>query len=161
MIDPDCICGSGLNAAECCQPFISHASNPPTAEALMRSRFTAFARRDENYLLETWAAETRPKEIDFSKDNSRWTKLEIVSTKKGLAGDSKGVVEFKAYYTLNGEDYVMNEISRFKKAAGRWCYLDGKVKSVARAGLNTNQGKNAPCPCGSGKKFKRCCGKNT
>ncbi|MGR9072884.1 MAG: YchJ family protein [Gammaproteobacteria bacterium] len=155
-----CQCGSGLKPSECCDRYINGTDRAPTAEALMRSRFTAFAGHHEKYLLETWAAETRPAEIDFSKDNIEWTRLEIVDTKKGKAADGKGVVEFKAYYTLNGEDYVMNEISRFKKAAGRWFYLDGKVKSVARAGLNTNQGKNAPCSCGSGKKFKRCCGKN-
>jgi SEC-C motif-containing protein len=53
----------------------------------------------------------------------------------------------------------MNEISRFVKVQNRWFYLDGKVKSVANAEMTVNQGLNAPCHCGSGKKFKRCCGK--
>jgi len=67
-------------------------------------------------------------------------------------------VEFKAYYLEDGEEHVMNEISSFTKINNRWFYLDGVVKSIGRVGLETNQGKNAPCSCGSGKKFKRCCG---
>ncbi len=125
----------------------------------MRSRFTAYANKDESYLLETWEQSKRPKAIDFTKEEALWTHLEIVKTKKGDEKDSKGIVEFKAYYSLEDEPYVMNEISRFVKANGRWCYLDGLVKSVAKVNQQQNQGKNAPCSCGSGKKFKRCCGK--
>ncbi len=125
----------------------------------MRSRFTAYANKNESYLLETWSDNKRPEAIDFSKEEATWTHLEIVKTKKGLKKDSKGIVEFKAYYTLEGEPYVMTEISRFIKKADRWLYLDGVVKSVAKANQQSNQGKNAPCSCGSGKKFKRCCGK--
>ncbi len=100
-----------------------------------------------------------PREINFSKEDAEWTKLEILKTKKGGEKDSKGIVEFKAYYSQNNEAYVMNEISRFKKSSGRWLYLDGLVKSVKKVSEQTMQGKNAPCSCGSGKKLKRCCGK--
>lgn len=127
----------------------------------MRARFTAFASKNEAYLLDTWDATTRPSIVDFSKDSTDWIRLEIVNTKKGGIKDSKGVVEFKAYYRLNGEQRVMREISRFRKDQNRWRYLDGAVKSIARVGqAQDNNGRNAPCPCGSGKKYKRCCGKD-
>jgi len=125
----------------------------------MRSRFTAYANKNKSYLLETWSGSKRPELIDFSKEEAVWTKLEIVKTKKGSKKDSKGIVEFKAYYNLEDEPYVMTEISRFIKKSDRWFYLDGVVKSVSKINQQVNQGKNAPCSCGSGKKFKRCCGK--
>ena len=125
----------------------------------MRSRFTAFSMHNEGYLLKTWDPKTRPAKVDFSKDTADWQRLEIVKIKKGTDKDRKGVVEFKAFYLLDGEEHAMNEVSRFHKLNGRWYYLDGVVKSIAKVGQQTNQGKNAPCPCGSGKKFKRCCGK--
>lgn len=158
-VNENCLCGSEVSYSLCCQSFHQHKQRPPTAECLMRSRFTAYAMHNARYLLETWDSATRPKEIDFSNDNAKWTKLEIVKTKKGGRKDSKGLVEFKAYYTLDGEKHIMSEISRFQKKSGQWQYLDGKVKGISKESLSENQGKNAPCSCGSGKKFKRCCGK--
>lgn len=125
----------------------------------MRSRFTAFAFHNEAYILETWDTKTRPPRVKFPEKGVEWTHLEILDKKKGESKDTKGVVEFKAYYQLNNEEYVVNEISRFRKEQGRWYYLDGAVKSIAKVGQQISAGKNAPCPCGSGKKFKRCCGK--
>lgn len=158
-IEAHCLCGSDCTYALCCEPFHQKEKTATTAEVLMRSRFTAYADKNEAYLLETWEGAKRPENIDFSKEEAVWTKLEIVKTKKGGEKDNKGIVEFKAYYTLENEPYVMNEISRFIKKSGRWFYLDGLVKSVAKVGQQVDQGKNAPCSCGSGKKFKRCCGK--
>ncbi len=158
-INSACLCQSQLSYEECCRPFHDSAKFPATAEALMRSRFTAYAMRNDDYLLSTWDNSKRPKDINFEQEAAEWVNLEIVNLKKGGEKDQKGIVEFKAYYRLEGEDYVMNEISRFKKHAGHWLYLDGVVKSVGKVGVVTNMGKNAPCSCGSGKKFKRCCGK--
>ncbi len=158
-IELNCFCGSQVNYSSCCQPFHEYKKSPDSAECLMRSRFTAYAMRNVDYLLKTWDASKRPEEIDFSKEDAVWTKLEIVSTKKGGANDSKGLVEFKAFYMLDNDEYVMKEMSRFQKKAGQWMYLDGLVSSVVKVGQQTNQGRNAPCSCGSGKKFKRCCGK--
>lgn len=155
-----CLCGSQLQYELCCQPFHQHKKKPVTAESLMRSRFTAYAMQNEAYLLETWDAKKRPEAINFAKEEAEWTRLEIVSIKKGEEKDKKGIVEFKAYYSIDDEGYVMNEISRFKKEEGKWLYLDGLVKAVVKVGQQTNLGKNAPCSCGSGKKFKRCCGKS-
>lgn len=134
--------------------------NALTAEALLRSRFSAFALKNQTYLLETWHPSKRPPKVDFSEDKVKWKRLDIVEKKKGEDKDVKGIIEFKAYYLLDNDEYAVNELSRFCKEQGRWYYLDGVVKSIAKPGQHTNTGKNAPCPCGSGKKYKRCCGKN-
>jgi SEC-C motif-containing protein len=154
-----CFCGSGIDYIQCCGLFHSGDKLPVTAQDLMRSRFTAYALNDTKYLWDTWDATTRPavEKIDFSRENIEWQCLEIVDTKKGEAKDNKGMVEFKAFYRENGEGHVLHEISRFTKINGRWFYLGGVVKSVGKISRPSNQGKNAPCPCGSGKKFKRCC----
>ncbi len=133
--------------------------SPPTAEALMRSRFTAYARRNTDYLLASWDPGKRPLTIDFSKETAQWQKLAIVSTKKGGPKDSKGIVEFKAYYAQDGEEYFMHEISRFIKTGQHWLYLDGVLKAAGKVSSTADTGKNAPCSCGSSKKFKRCCGR--
>ena len=153
-----CLCGSNITYGECCQPFHTAQKIPTTAEALMRSRYTAYALRDGAYLQATWDITKRPESIDFSRETINWLRLEITETKKGGIKDSKGQVTFKAFYSQDNEEYVMNEISRFTKQGGRWFYLDGIIKSISNVGLQTNTGKNAPCACGSGKKFKRCCG---
>jgi SEC-C motif domain protein len=124
----------------------------------MRSRYSAFVLHLEDYLLATWDKSKRPPRVDFSDNAPHWLGLEIVACKKGKATDDKGIVEFKARYRLNEEEFVMHEISRFVKRYGQWQYLDGAVKSIAKPGLASKQGLNAPCSCGSGKKFKRCCG---
>jgi SEC-C motif-containing protein len=144
---------------ECCRLYHSGEKQAPTAEALMRSRFTAFAMKDQAYILETWDSTNRPSKVDFPKDAIKWNRLEVVEKKKGGDKDVKGIVEFKAYYLLDGDQYVVNEVSRFHKNQGRWYYLDGKIKSIAKIGQQTDMGRNVPCPCGSRKKYKRCCGK--
>nr|WP_272901721.1 YchJ family protein [Methylomicrobium sp. RS1] len=160
MIDnlAPCLCGSGRSYDECCGIYICAKAMPFTAEALMRSRFTAYAQRNADYLRETWDSDKCPDSIDFSRETAVWQHLEIVDTKKGGPQDDKGLVEFKAYYLQDGEACVLHEVSRFVKKEGRWLYLDGVIKSLGKIGSTVNLGKNAPCPCGSGKKFKRCCG---
>ena len=155
----DCLCGSHLSYSQCCELLHTGLAYAQTAEALMRSRFTAYAMHNETYLLTTWDTKTRPATVDFSKDTGEWTRLEIILIKKGSAKDHKGVVEFKAFFTVDDEQRVMNEISRFVKKQDRWFYQDGKVKSIALDQGSFNQGLNALCACDSGKKFKRCCGK--
>jgi SEC-C motif-containing protein len=120
-----CPCGSTENYTECCQPFHNGTHFPVTAQALMRSRYSAYVLQNADYLLATWHKTTRPKELDFSQDNTTWQKLEILNTKKGGAKDDKGRVEFNAFYVQDNERRLMHEISRFKKIAGRWFYVDG------------------------------------
>ncbi|MDD2759461.1 MAG: YchJ family protein [Methylomonas sp.] len=154
-----CLCGSGMAYSACCGLYHRGESLPGTAEQLMRSRFSAYARRDVDYLLTSWDAGKRPANIDFSRETAVWQKLQIVDCKKGSTKDNKGIVEFKAFYNLDGEDYFMHEISRFVKSGGRWQYLDGTIKAAGKVTVDANAGRNALCSCGSGKKFKRCCGR--
>ena len=161
MTQKSCLCDSGFVYDACCGPYHNGEKSGLTAISLMRSRYTAYAMQNEPYLLHTWEKSKCPKRIDFAKDQANWQKLEIINSKKGQEKDLKGIVEFKAVYLLEGEDYVMHEISRFRKVHGHWLYHDGVVKSIAKvATQQSNHGLNAACSCGSGKKFKRCCGKS-
>ncbi|MEQ1637469.1 MAG: YchJ family protein [Methylococcales bacterium] len=153
-----CPCGSQITYSDCCSPYHTNAQVPPTALLLMRSRFSDFALHNTGYLLQTWAENTRPATLDLSDDPTVWQELKIVRTQKGGVGDRTGQVEFKAYYTLSGEQYVLHETSRFIKTQERWFYVDGVIKAAGLVALLEKQPKNALCLCGSGKKYKRCCG---
>jgi SEC-C motif-containing protein len=153
-----CLCGTGLNYSQCCAPYHRGDLPAPTAEALMRSRFSAYARQNAEYLLASWDATKRPAKIDFSKESAEWQRLQIVSCKKGGKSDTKGIVEFKAFYQQDAVACYLHEISRFHKVAGRWLYVDGLIKAAGKLNAHNDTGRNALCGCGSGKKFKRCCG---
>lgn len=131
-----------------------------TAEALMRSRFTAYVRDNLPYIQKTWDASTRPAEekLNFGGENIEWRKLDVINVKKGTASDNKGTVEFKATYFKDGIEHRLHEVSRFVKTNNRWFYVDGVIKTSEQVVKQSNEGRNAPCPCGSGKKYKRCCG---
>ncbi|MBB3232946.1 YchJ family protein [Halomonas stenophila] len=148
MTDTDpCPCGSGLPLADCCGPY--HRGEPaPTPEALMRSRYSAFALGLTDYLLATWAPETRPASLP-PDDATRWVGLEILDHEH--AGDT-GRVHFRATFREGRRWGVLEEVSRFRREAGRWRYVDG-APSVTRL----KPGRNDPCPCGSGRKGKACC----
>jgi SEC-C motif-containing protein len=88
----------------------------------MRSRFSAFAVRDEAYLLRTWDAATRPTRIPFDPEQ-RWSRLEILATTGGGPFHTEGTVEFRAHYTRRGRPGVLEEHSRFTRDGGRWIYL--------------------------------------
>ena len=129
----------------------------------MRSRYCAFVYRDADYLLSTLASE---KSSGFDADQVRadcceWLELEIIATNKGGIFDQTGTVEFVARFRDNGREHVLHEISRFERRSGRWLYIDGEFPEAdPRTGKGNfaNVGRNAPCPCGSGKKHKKCCG---
>lgn len=146
--DSLCPCGSTLPYSRCCGEFIEGDRNPATAEQLMRSRYTAYVRGATAYLEQTWHRSTRPRQI--THDGAvHWNGLKILHVHAGGADDNEGTVAFVAEYSVNGTDQRINEISRFIREQGRWIYLDALVK----------QGRNDPCACGSGKKYKKCCGK--
>lgn len=103
------------------------APEPATAEDLMRSRFDAFRRADVDWLLRTWHPSTRPGTLDLS-DNPRWRGLQIVDVVDGAAGDTTGIVEFRATYVAEGGGVdTLHERSRFVCESGRWYYIDGDV----------------------------------
>ncbi|MFB7885574.1 YchJ family protein [Microbacterium sp. NPDC056057] len=122
--DP-CPCGSGDRFDGCCAPAL-RGTPAPTAERLMRSRYTAFVVGDAAYLHDTWHPGTRPAELTLDPDQ-RWTGLEIVGTADGGEGDRRGVVEFRAAWRHGRDRGVLHERSRFVRQGERWWYLDGQV----------------------------------
>ncbi|MFC0506292.1 YchJ family protein [Micromonospora costi] len=119
-----CPCGSGHPYAQCCGPLHRGTADAPTAEALMRSRFSAFAVGDAAYLLRSWHESTRPARLDLDPAQ-RWIRLEIVDTAAGGLFDSTGTVAFRAHYRAGGSAGTLVERSRFVRTDGRWVYLDG------------------------------------
>jgi SEC-C motif-containing protein len=134
-----CPCG-GASLATCCGPYIAGAALPPTAEALMRSRYTAYTQRNEDYLRATWHPSTRPLDAIVDPDESlRWLGLEIKSAlrlrqRKAELPDhpDSDTVEFVARFKLGGRAHRLHETSRFLRepdpehgGTPRWYYLDG------------------------------------
>jgi SEC-C motif domain protein len=159
-----CPCGSGEDYAHCCGPFLSREKAAPTAEALMRSRYTAYARNEVAYLEKTLLPRKRAnfnarETLAWNADVS-WTGLRILATTDGGPEAAEGIVEFTASFVKQGETRDLHEVSSFKKKGGSWFYVDGRQGSAASSVVASKPkvGRNAPCPCGSGKKFKHCCG---
>ncbi|MGK5501539.1 YchJ family protein, partial [Streptomyces sp. URMC 125] len=109
--------------AACCARYHRGPSPAPTAEALMRSRYSAFAVRDREYLLRTWHPETRPARLDLDP-GTRWRRLEVLSTTGGSPFHTEGTVAFRAHCTERGRPGVLEEHSRFVRHEGAWVYLD-------------------------------------
>ena len=157
-----CPCLSEKNYDDCCGP-LHQGQAALTAEALMRSRYSAFVKGLVPYILETVHPDKRAEHDEaairkWSRD-SDWQGLEIVETRDGLAEDEQGSVEFIARFKEKGKSCIHHELAHFKKDEGRWYFHDGgvvKPKTVQRT--QPKVGRNDPCHCGSGKKFKKCCG---
>ncbi len=150
----DCPCGSGSSYAVCCGLFISGKHVAQTPLQLMRSRYTAYSKADIDYIAATMRGCAAR---NFEKEQARrwaarvvWKGLEIKST--ATHGD-QGEVEFIASFSEDGVLSHIQERSKFERMGGRWYYTD-KVKPH-------KVGRNDPCACGSGKKFKHCCGMTT
>lgn len=122
----DCPCGSGDGYDACCGALHSGLRPAPTAEALMRSRYSGFAVRDAGYLLATWHTSTRPESLDLD-ERVTWRRLEVVRTDAGGPWDDSGLVEFVAHYAEPAGRGVLHETSRFVREDGRWLYVDGEV----------------------------------
>jgi SEC-C motif-containing protein len=158
-----CPCGSGLDYMQCCQPYIQGAENAPTAEALMRSRYCAYVKSEIDYIHDTTHGSQRSKfnreeSLAWSR-NADWKSLEILRTESGGIGDDAGTVEFVALYHEKGKAVRHHEIAEFTKEGGRWYFVDGQApKPVQAVRQGPKIGRNDPCPCGSGRKFKKCCG---
>ncbi len=129
----------------------------------MRARYSAYVLGEVDYVLATHDPSNREgvdrEATETWSKQAEWRGLEIVDRQAGGPGDDAGVVEFIARYQVKGQDLSHHERSRFKKVDGTWFYLDGdmvKAKPVQRD--QPKVGRNEPCPCGSGKKFKKCHG---
>lgn len=121
-----CPCQSGKPFEDCCAPLISGEMLPETAEALMRSRYTAYTLRDESYLLATWEPSKRPKSLDFTAEPApKWIGLQIRQSVQ--TGVDTAIVEFVARYRVGGRAHRLHETSRFKLTEGHWMYVDGDI----------------------------------
>lgn len=153
MTAAPCPCGSGTGFDTCCGPVLAGAA-APTAEALMRSRYTAFVRGDIDHIRATYAPEHRAS-VGGDLPPVEWVGLNIHGTSGGTADDQTGTVDFAARFREDGKVRIHREVSNFRREDGRWVYVDGAVAPGLAAGKT---GRNDPCPCGSGRKFKKCCG---
>lgn len=156
-----CPCGSGKELDACCGPYVAGDKAAPTAEALMRSRFTAYALGNAKYLRST-LCKTEQAEGELSEAEIKaatWQSLEIRATEAGLEDDDTGMVEFVARFKSGGEQHAHHERSTFIREDGRWVYESGIFNPKSAPITSTKVGRNDPCPCGSGLKFKKCCGK--
>ncbi|MFZ3452926.1 YchJ family protein [Arthrobacter sp. 7Tela_A1] len=126
-IDPTerCPCLSGDTYEGCCRRFHAGTVPAPTAEALMRSRYSAFVTGDAGYLLRTWHPSARPARLELEPERT-WRRLDILSTQAGGPWDSTGVVAFEAHYREDGLAGVQGERSSFIREEGRWLYVDGE-----------------------------------
>ena len=122
-----CVCGSGKTYAMCCGRYLDGGEAAPDAQALMRSRYAAYALGRNDYLLVTWHASTRPSAAALAADAAavKWIGLEVMRYE--YAGGDSAVVEFVARYREGGRAHRLRETSRFAREAGRWFYLDGDI----------------------------------
>jgi SEC-C motif domain protein len=159
----DCPCGSGLPYSKCCGRYIDGGETPSTAEALMRSRYTAYTMARIEYISETHDPKTRdqhdPEEARGWAEGVEWQGLEILNTDAGGPEDKKGIVDFVARFENEDGEQEHRERSTFVKRDDRWYFADGKPLGPATVRRESPKvGRNDPCPCGSGKKFKKCHG---
>lgn len=160
---PACYCGSGIPYAACCEPVLAGVKAAPTAEALMRARYSAHAVNAFDFLEESLHSSTR-EAVDREKmrewsESVTWEGMEVHGAEAGGEGDEEGKVSFTAKYSVNGAGQELREDAVFVRENGAWRYLDGNVHGHTPYRRETAKvGRNEPCPCGSGKKFKKCCG---
>ena len=164
MTPETCPCGSGKSYASCCEPIITGRSPAATAESLMRARYSSYAVGRIDFIEKSHAPESRH---DFDRKasekwakESQWKGLSVLAVKGGGESDAEGVVRFVARFAQGGQDYEHHEIASFRKDGGAWFFVDGKSpkpETVVKTGPDV--GRNDPCHCGSGKKFKKCHGK--
>lgn len=121
-----CPCGTGRDFDDCCRPFLDGDALPATPEQLMRSRYTAFVRADDVYLLATWHPGTAPEDVD-PVPGLDWIGLEVIDAPPVEPGAKRGVVEFAAHWREHRDRGTLHERSRFVLQSGRWWYLDGVV----------------------------------
>ena len=156
-----CPCGSGADYAACCEPVIAGRKAAETAEELMRARYAAHARAEIDFLYESTHSEHRTgydhKGTRRWAEQSDWQGLEVLGTTAGGPQDEQGEVEFIARYRDKEGVHRHHERAQFRRQDGRWVFTEGEM--VKGAPLSSNKvGRNDPCPCGSGRKYKKCCG---
>ncbi len=159
-----CICGKGESLETCCGPYLSGERWPETAEDLMRARYTAYATHNIDFIFKSHhpssVSSVDRESTEAWSNNAEWLGLEVNKTELGGPSDEAGFVEFVARYKFQGATIPHRERAQFEKLEGKWFFVDGKelaAQPVVREGPRV--GRNDPCPCKSGKKHKKCCGK--
>ena len=158
-----CSCGSGSAYSKCCKPYIDGTLQAPTAEKLMRARYTAYEKGAIDFIMDTHHPDSKD---EISRDateewakESEWMGLEVLDVRGGGESDSEGTIEFTARYRSSDRAIVNHhEISTFLKKDGSWFFSDAKMVNNPQKRESPKVGRNDPCPCGSGKKYKKCCG---
>lgn len=150
----NCPCQSGVSYDLCCGHFISHQAVAENAQQLMRSRYTAYVLNKRDYLLHTWHPDYLPDDLQLDGD-IKWLRLDIVEYS---AQGHDATVEFEVLLLVEGSVEALHEKSQFVFEGGRWLYTNGEM--MEPASRSWKPGRNTNCPCGSGLKFKRCCGKS-
>ena len=127
-----CPCGSGHHYGDCCLSYHDGKQSSPTAEALMRARYSAYVMGDIDYLVKTTLPANRSSNLraayQSTHDSIRWLGLKVIPTWLGSESDKVGKVEFRADYEQDGRRGVHREVSRFRRAGGEWFYVDGEIK---------------------------------
>jgi SEC-C motif-containing protein len=148
-----CPCGSLKNSENCCSLFINGKALPHSPEELMRSRYTAYTQANIDYIANTMKGHAslnfNPAEAEAWAKHANWLGLKVLNSQ---TLDAKGFVEFIAEYSMNNHTHTLHEISEFHLENGKWYYVDGSTPKT---------GRNDPCSCGSGKKYKKCCMQNS
>ncbi|MCB0419937.1 MAG: hypothetical protein KDD61_03025, partial [Bdellovibrionales bacterium] len=145
-----CSCGNELDYSQCCEPVIRGKLPAQTAEQLMRSRYSAFAHNEMDYVESSHHPKTR-KDLDMDGNrkwakNAEWLGLEIVDVSAGSETDKTGIVEFKAKYKINGKATTHHERSEFRKEKGTWYFYDGEdLNNVTYVREAPKVGRNEPC----------------
>lgn len=150
-----CPCGHSRPYEACCGRFISGQAQPERAEQLMRSRYTAYATGAVQYVVDT-ELEPDAEVIENWARSTQFTALRVLDAQNGGPDDDTGTVTFEADFESRGtgQKGTHRETSRFQRVEGRWIFDQGKQNPLRQA---ARTGRNDPCPCGSGKKFKKCC----
>lgn len=157
-----CPCGTGCALDQCCGPVVAGAP-AATAEALMRARYTAFVTRQIGEFLATTLAEEKrgafdPREVALSARDAEGLGFELRAVDGGGDGDDRGTVEYVARFRIRGQVQAHHELATFRREDGRWLYVDGQVNPKGAPRHAVKVGRNDPCSCGSGQKYKKCCG---
>ena len=155
-----CHCGSGSSYGDCCEPVVTGSAVAETAEQLMRARYSAHAEVALDFIRDSIHPDHRhdydAEESRKWAESSQWLGLEIHDVQQGGAEDQSGQVEFTARYRAADGTHQHRELADFVKQDGRWFFTEGRM-AKGRPLRVEKVGRNDPCPCGSGKKYKKCC----
>ncbi|SEA41009.1 YchJ family protein [Alkalimonas amylolytica] len=151
-----CYCGSGLSYSHCCQPYHSGLRQAETCEQLMRSRYSAFCLKELPYLQLSCVAELQveqsPEQMRDFVSQVHFVRLQLLPLPHVVFSNDEGYVHFQVWYLLGNQLHSFSELSHFVRQQDRWLYSSGDVREHAAQKV----GRNDPCPCGSGRKFKAC-----